>query len=422
MKKHIPVFSLFKSDRTSTDQDDEAQDPMKAAIKEAIRTKETELKEISGHVEKVVREMAGRTVEKIREMDPRLASQLNPRFTPPEWEKVFKVTLTGDEGIAVNKRGSGVRRLILLNFFRAKAEHLASEKGASDVIYAVEEPETCQHPNNQKMLMDAFASLAAEPGCQVIVTTHTPTMARIVPLECLRYFAFEENGTRCVYSGNEDTYRRVTAALGVLPDHGVKLFVCVEGQNDISFLRGISHMLSDAGERVPHLEKMEDEGEVIFVPAGGKNLALWVSRLQHLNVPEYHLYDLDVATPDESPNKKAVDDVNKRAGCKARLTGKREMENYLHPDAIKAARPEVAITVGDQDDVPALAAAAVLKASGSSNDWASLKAEDRKKKETRAKAWLNTQAVSKMTPDLLTAQDAGDEVRTWLREMAEMIK
>src|SRR3989339_1856682 len=33
LKKSLPVFALFKSDRSSTDQDEEAQDPMKSAIK-----------------------------------------------------------------------------------------------------------------------------------------------------------------------------------------------------------------------------------------------------------------------------------------------------------------------------------------------------------------------------------------------------
>lgn len=37
IKKRLPVFSLFKSDRPSTDEDSEAQDPMKAAVKEALR-------------------------------------------------------------------------------------------------------------------------------------------------------------------------------------------------------------------------------------------------------------------------------------------------------------------------------------------------------------------------------------------------
>lgn len=43
IQRYMPIYALFKSDRTSTDQDAEAQDPLKAAIKEAIRRRENEL-------------------------------------------------------------------------------------------------------------------------------------------------------------------------------------------------------------------------------------------------------------------------------------------------------------------------------------------------------------------------------------------
>jgi putative ATP-dependent endonuclease of OLD family len=53
---------------------------------------------------------------------------------------LIKASITGDEEIPLNKRGSGVRRLILLKFFRAKVERAFLEKGAQSTIYVVEEP------------------------------------------------------------------------------------------------------------------------------------------------------------------------------------------------------------------------------------------------------------------------------------------
>jgi len=50
IKTYIPILALFKSDRASTDQDPEAQDPLKVAVKEAIKQKETELNQIVSHV------------------------------------------------------------------------------------------------------------------------------------------------------------------------------------------------------------------------------------------------------------------------------------------------------------------------------------------------------------------------------------
>ena len=34
----------------------------------------------------------------------------------PKFDSLFKLSINSDDGIAINKRGSGVRRLILLNF------------------------------------------------------------------------------------------------------------------------------------------------------------------------------------------------------------------------------------------------------------------------------------------------------------------
>ena len=125
LKKYLPVLALFKSDRASTDQDAEAQDPLKAAIKEAIKEKEAELKDISDYVQKQVKAIAKETLNKLRELDPTLASELNPTFPAPKWEGLFKASITADDDIPINKRGSGVKRLVLLSFFRAKADQVA---------------------------------------------------------------------------------------------------------------------------------------------------------------------------------------------------------------------------------------------------------------------------------------------------------
>lgn len=269
---YLPSFALFKVDRVSTDQDEEAQDPLKAAVKEALKQKEADLQALTKYVEEEVGRLANQTVDKIREMDSTLAKQLKPQFTS-NWNNIFKINLTGDEDIPVNKRGSGIRRLILLNFFRAKAEQAARDKGISNLIYVIEEPETNQHPNNQKMLMRAVSQLSETPGCQVIVSTHTPVLARLIPSNYLRYISIEENNCRKIHQG-DTVYPLVAKSLGVLPDHDVKLFVGVEGGNDINFLIEMSRMLLMYGVDVPNLEQLEQDGKIIFFPVGGSNLAL----------------------------------------------------------------------------------------------------------------------------------------------------
>lgn len=78
LKKYLPAFALFKSDRTSTDQDSEAQDPLNAAVKEALKAKESDLIKITEYVREEVQKIAQSTLEKLKEMDPTLSTQLNP--------------------------------------------------------------------------------------------------------------------------------------------------------------------------------------------------------------------------------------------------------------------------------------------------------------------------------------------------------
>ena len=104
-----------------------------------------------------------------------------------KWIDVFKsVSITSDEDIPINKRGSGVKRLVLLNFFRAEAERRKSEENIPSVIYAIEEPETSQHPNHQRKLIEAFIELSNSDNTQVIMTTHSPAIVKLLDFEHLQ--------------------------------------------------------------------------------------------------------------------------------------------------------------------------------------------------------------------------------------------
>ena len=419
LKRHLPVYALFKSDRPSTDQDAEAQDPMKAAIQEAIKAQEETLEEIAKEVKQEVQNIADRTVEKIKEMNPELASQLSPRITTKKWESLFSVSLTSDDAIPINKRGSGTRRLILLNFFRAKAEQDAANK-ESNVIYAVEEPETSQHPHNQKLLIEAFADLAYSEGCQVLLTTHTPVLARRFDQNSLRFIYNCEGAPVILHGREEETLRQITDSLGVLPDHNIKVFFGVEGRHDISFLRIISAILHNAGEEdIPDLGVEEDSGRLVFVPLGGSSIDLWISRLKGFNRPEFYLMDRDTMPPADPHYKDFADEMNQRANCSAWHTGKRELENYIHPRILRAVYPNYSGTDDCSEDLPLLFAKAVHESSSSAVPWKDIESDPQKlkKKRDRAKRRLNAELVAQMTPALLSAIDPDDDIRGWLREV-----
>ena len=420
LKNEMPLYALFKSDRTSTDQDEEAQDPMKIAIKEALANAQTDLDKITANVKTEVERIALATVKKLQEMDSTLASQLNPVIQDPSWDKVFKVSLTDETQVPINKRGSGVRRLILISFFRAKAEQIAEDKDAPSIIYAIEEPETSQHPNNQVLLMRAFQELTATHNCQVIISTHNPTLARLVSLDSLRYIQKMPDNSRTILTNNDETFRRISKSLGILPDHNIKLFLGVEGANDINFFKTISRILSQTENNILDLEILENEGILLFIPFSGSNLALWTNRLCNLQRNEIHICDRDTIPPDIPKYQSFVNEINQRDGCQAFITSKLELENYLHITAIKSYRPEINITFGDFDDVPSMIAE-FKHQNNSSITWDNLEKDKKSKKISKVKKWLNIEVTKFMTPNLLNERDPNDDIRTMLRAITKVI-
>jgi predicted ATP-dependent endonuclease of OLD family len=186
LKTYLPLYALFQSDRKNSDGDNEIQNPMKLAVQEILKDEDlrNRLNEVAIEVEEKLNEVAAKTLEKLNEMNPEIADSLTPVIPSSEslkWVDVFKsVSITGDDDIPINKRGSGVKRLILLNFFRAEAERRRDESNVPDVIYAMEEPETSQHPKHQRKLIEAFIELSRSDNTQILLTTHSPSIVKLL--------------------------------------------------------------------------------------------------------------------------------------------------------------------------------------------------------------------------------------------------
>lgn len=200
LSSYMPVYSLFQSDRKNSDSDNEVQDPLKEAVKQIISDEDLQktLSSVAKIVEMKLKEVSSRTLEKLREMDPAVADSLNPVIPTADklkWVDVFKaVSISGDEDIPINKRGSGVKRLVLLNFFRAEAERRAREGDNTGIIYAIEEPETSQHFNNQRMLIKALKELSQADNTQILLTTHSPVIVKELEFSNLRLIYENETG------------------------------------------------------------------------------------------------------------------------------------------------------------------------------------------------------------------------------------
>lgn len=303
--------------------------------------------------------------------------------------------------------------MILVSFFKAEAERKLKSSAKSSIIYAVEEPETSQHPSNQKVLLRSFQDLAETDGCQVILTTHSPGLASELPTDSIRFIARDPiNSTPSIETG-VDVFENVAKTLGLVPDSRVKVLIFVEGPTDVSALKALSKALHASDAQIPNLNTDE---RFAFIVLGGSTLKHWVADnyLKHLNLPEFHLYDRDVATYQTT-----VDEVNARNdqhGSHATLTDKYEMESYLHPSAIQEAFGFEMVVVdspnANHHAVPREFALGLANHRGLPNP----------PNDNTAKKKLAVEAFPKMTSDMIDERDPNGEVRGWftrLRAMAD---
>jgi len=409
---YLPFFALFQSDRSSSDTDSEVQNPMKAAIATAMSEVQKEINDIQKKVKEKAEEIANNTHKALQEIDNNLASKLDPKFSPPtpaKWNGLFSIKLDTDDGIPLNKRGSGVRRMILVSFFKAEAERRLKSTSKQNIIYAIEEPETAQHPNNQKILIESFKSLANESDCQIILTTHSPGLASELPIDSLRFVQKDDTDKLNIDFG-DGVFPKIAKTLGVTPDSRVKVLCCVEGPTDVTALGCLSRAMK---VKYPELPDLSSDERIAFVLMGGSTLKHWVNHnyLQKLGKPEFHIYDNDVKTYQNS-----IDEVNARNDNSiGQLTQKLEIESYLHKDAIKAGFG-FEIQVPDKYNVdgkatPKIFAEAYSKNSGLPNTI----------KDTKAKKYLAERAFPNMTAEMIEERDRNNEIKGWLEKLNKLL-
>lgn len=328
LEQEMPVFSLFSADRKNTDQDSEVQDPIKSSVKQIIKELEPQLEPIKKQVLDKLDEIAQGTIAKLKEMNPEVAEALKPVSEIPAWGKAFSVTIESD-GVPLNKRGSGVKRLVLINFFRNEAERARKDKQKTNIVYAIEEPETSQHPDWQQKLFKALDELSETGNIQVILTSHHPELTGLVPLENIRLV--RKDFTEGIVIESKPDYKEVAKTLGVLPRiDGVKVAVCVEGPHDIRFYKKVLKVfVSDIDP--------EDE-RILWIPTGGQTLRDFITEryLDVLKIPQVHFYDRNGVAI-----KPGHIDKLKESGHWAECTNFQELENYFHPSLYKNIWPSL---------------------------------------------------------------------------------
>jgi putative ATP-dependent endonuclease of OLD family len=260
------------------------------------------------------------------------------------WDKAVTFEILGKDGHGIEnsleRRGSGLRRLLMVAFFQYLAERSANNP--SDFIFGVEEPENCLHPGFQRELINSFRTLADE-GYQIVVTSHSPVFAGSSTIEDLSLVVRSEGVARAIQKPDLDP-SDVAEQLGVEPADqitGYDACVFVEGPDDIRFWKCIATKLKDDG----HLENDFDDRNIGFVMCGGESLKHWINlrAMNRLNKNFGVVVDSDKKSPDHNiPQRK----LNWKKSCEEDggiffISRKREIENYIHPEAIKRSGREL---------------------------------------------------------------------------------
>lgn len=408
LNKYLPTFALFQSDRSSKDSDVEVQNPMKGAIQEALSEAQDEIDAIKRKVRNRAMEIATDTHNVMKSLDPDLASSLTPSFsdaTISKWATLFSVSMNTNDDIPLNKRGSGIRRLVLVGFFKAQADKRVASSFNKDIIYAIEEPETSLHPNYQTLIIQSFQELSQSEHCQVILTTHSPNLAKELPVDSVRFITRDKINNPEIRIGH-DIMGDVASTLGLLPDvtDRVKLMICVEGPTDVIAIKSFSKCLHS---KYPEIVDLNCTSNVVVIPLGGSTLKHWVQEqyLKNMGCPEVHIYDNDVNT-----YQKSIDKINARTdGSWGTLTQKFEIENYLHPDAIKEAYGVDVDT--SKEGVPSLFGKVYAEKKG----WP-------KCTDNTSKTKLSVCFEQKMNIDRLEQMDPNGEIKGWFDKISALLK
>ena len=406
IKKNLPLYFLFQSDRINSDGDSEVQNPLKIATKHALSKVQEYLDKVKSEVEKEVMKIGQKTIEKLKEFDADIASNLKTNLDLKGWDSVFSFTLIGDDNIPLNKRGSGVRRLILLSYFRAEAERIIKESSVNEVIYAIEEPETSQHPDYQKKLIQTLLELSNDDKHQIIITTHTPEIAKMVSREQLIFIKRNNKNEPTIEKDENAKIKGIINTLGVLPTAISKLVICVEGDNDVNFLININQSI-DEFKNIIDLKKEK----ISIIPMQGSNLITWINKdyLKDSNIIEFHLYDNDKEEYRQLIEEICAVNDGRRYGLNTKML---EMENYFHPSLIKeefGIKFNEDLSTWGRFDIPQFL-----------QDKVKTEIADKSVRLKCIKKILNCRVSKKITKEHLIEIGAFDEVKSWFQKIKEL--
>ena len=193
--------------------------------------------------------------------------------------------------------------------------------------------------------------------------------------------------------------------------------VVVEGANDVRFLKRLSVLLRQADPEILDLQSLEQRGSLVFIPFGGGNVLAWSDRLAPLGLPEVHILDREIP-PESDLRQSAVARINSRPRCWAGLTRLPTAEHYLLPTLAEIRGTfESSVPV----EIPACVASTWYAMREDLFAWEQLSARQRRRYVHRAKSWLYSHVLPRLTLEHLEAVDPGGEILGWFEAIRNLL-
>jgi len=333
----FPEFIFFKTDTRLGVDETTFQSQFRPIIKTA--TEQSDVVNIKDAFTEAIGKSLQFEINKIFERLQQHTNAIQDLTVKPEfsWDKAVSFDILGKDQFGVEnsleRRGSGIQRLLMVAFFQYLAERKKDNGG--NFIFAIEEPENCLHPGLQRELASSFRRLADE-GYQIIITSHSPVFAGESAIEDL-LLVFRDAGIAKAIQTPKLDLAGVAEQLGVDPSDqitGYNACIFVEGPSDIEFWTTIAQKLKDARRITNNFEDLR----IGFVIYGGDTLKHWINlrAMGRLNRNFGAIVDSDRESAKHNIPQKKLDWKQK---CESEggiffILKKREIENYLHCKAI----------------------------------------------------------------------------------------
>lgn len=289
LKESLPMFFAFWCDRENSQNDEEITQAAKNVIERIKTEKKAKFDELKKLSDELANEMSALGDEVIKTLKENFAEyedeKLEMNFEADFKKSFIQKEVTSSE-VDFAQRGSGFRRMLLFSFFLNESKR--KNPNNKHTIYAFEEPEISQHPNNQKLLVEMMKNLVKESG-QVFLTTHSPGIVKMTNVEESSFVIVEKNNKKQTVLNLEknQAVQKVAELLGIIDFDisdltGKKMILCVEGKDDVLVIKRIAKLFGKNSE------------DWAIIPVGGRDSFAHFTNLEtlkFLKLPILEVYD-----------------------------------------------------------------------------------------------------------------------------------